>query len=90
MIKNKLNEILNILCDIKQDMKFHNIEYSQAFININKAIKLLTWVIDGIGNKPIRQLGIGIRSTEDPADRDDRLYHEEQDIIAMDNAKENN
>jgi len=81
MIKNKLNEILNICLDIKQDMKFHNIEYSQAFININKAIKLLTWVIDGIGNKPIRQLGIGT------ADRDDRLYHEEQDIKAMEKAK---
>ena len=59
MIKNKLNEILNICLDIKQDMKFHNIEYSQAFININKVIKLLTWVIDGIGNKPIRRLVIG-------------------------------
>ena len=86
MIKNKLNEILNICLDIKQDMKFHNIEYSQAFININKAIKLLTWVIDGIGNKPIRQLGIS--TGEHPADRDDRLYHEEQDIIAIENAKD--
>ena len=26
---------------------------------------------------------------EDPADRDDRLYHEEQDMIAMEKAKEN-
>ena len=26
---------------------------------------------------------------EDPADRDDRLYHEEQDHIAMKKAKEN-
>ena len=26
---------------------------------------------------------------EDPADRDDRLYHEEQDHIAMEKAKEN-
>ena len=51
MIKNKLTEILNLCLDVKQDMKFHNIEYSQAFINMNKIIKLLTWVIDGIGNK---------------------------------------
>ena len=28
-------------------------------------------------------------SQEDPADRDDRLYHEEQDHIAMEKAKEN-
>jgi len=27
-------------------------------------------------------------SKEDPADRDDRLYHEEQDMIAMEKAKE--
>ena len=59
MIKNKLTEILNLCLDVKQDMKFHNIEYSQAFINMNKIIKLLTWVIDGIGNKPIRRLTIG-------------------------------
>ena len=59
MIKNKLNEILNLCLDVKQDMKFRNIEYSQAFINMNKIIKLLTWVIDGIGNKPIRRLTIG-------------------------------
>ena len=59
MIKNKLNEILNICLDIKQDMKFYNIEYSQAFININKVIKLLAWIIEGIGNKPIRKLVIG-------------------------------
>ena len=85
MIKNKLNEILNICLDIKQDMKFHNIEYSQAFININKAIKLLTWVVDGIGNKPIRQLGIS--TGEHPADRDSRLYDEEQDITAMEKAE---
>ena len=26
---------------------------------------------------------------EDPADRDDKLYHEEQDHIAMEKAKEN-
>jgi len=26
---------------------------------------------------------------EDPADKDDRLYHEEQDHIAMEKAKEN-
>jgi len=41
MIKNKLNEILNILCDIKQDMKFHNIEYSQAFLDLTKAIDIM-------------------------------------------------
>ena len=29
------------------------------------------------------------RDKEDPADRDDRLYHEEQDHIAMEKAKEN-
>jgi len=29
------------------------------------------------------------REDEDPADRDDRLYHEEQDMIAMEKAKEN-
>ena len=28
-------------------------------------------------------------TNEDPADRDDRLYHEEQDHIAMEKAKEN-
>ena len=28
------------------------------------------------------------REDEDPADRDDRLYHEEQDMIAMEKAKE--
>ena len=27
-------------------------------------------------------------TNEDPADRDDRLYHEEQDHIAMEKAKE--
>ena len=28
--------------------------------------------------RPIRKIGIGIKSNEDPADRDDRLYKEEQ------------
>ena len=37
--------------------------------------------------KPIRKIGIGIKSNEDPTDRDDRLYHEEQDEIAIRGAK---
>ena len=45
-------------------------------------------LIEGYLTKPIKRLGIGIRTTEDPADKDDRLYHEEQDIIAMNKAKE--
>ena len=32
---------------------------------------------------------ISTERKEDPADRDDRLYHEEQDHIAMEKAKEN-
>ena len=75
MIKNKLTEILNICLDIEKEfnkvekcilenkpLTIKELEYiikGKAFININKVIKLLTWVIDGIGNNPIKKLIIG-------------------------------
>ena len=57
-------------------------EYSQAWLDVNEIITL----IEGYLTKPIRQLGIS--TGEHPADRDDRLYHEEQDIIAMEKAED--
>ena len=103
-----LNKILELILNIKVILKQNNMEYSQAWIDVNEIITL----IEGYLTKPIRQLGIGIRSKDEchcpecsnvlyedgtckycrdecPADKDDRLYHEEQDIIAMENAKEN-
>ena len=80
-----LNKIKGLAVNIKVILKVNNMEYSQAWIDINKIIMLIEKYIE----KPIRQLGIGIRTTEDPADKDCRLYHEEQDEIATEKSKEN-
>ena len=81
-----LNKILELIINIKVILKVNNMEYSQAWIDSNEIITL----IEGYLTKPIRQLGIGIRTTEDPADKDCRLYHEKQDEIAMEKSKEIN
>ena len=81
---NTSKTIQRLAINIKSILKVNNMEYSQAFIDVNRII-----ILAGENTKPIRQLGIGIRTNECPADRDDRLYHEEQDIIAMNKAKEN-
>ena len=63
-INNALNQLLKLLLDIKNDMKqLHNIEYSTAYIKINKAIEL----IDGIlkyKTKPIKKFGIFLKSNK--------------------------
>ena len=78
-----LNKILELILNIKVILKVNNMEYSQAWIDSNEIITL----IEGYLTKPIRQLGIGIKSNECPAHRDDRLYHEQQDIKSMENVK---
>ena len=81
---NTNKTIQRLAINIKSILKVNNMEYSQAFIDVNRII-----ILAGENTKPIRQLGIGISSKEDPADRDDRHYHENQDIKAMEKAKEN-
>ena len=78
-----LNRILKLILDIKVILKQNNMEYSQAWIDVNEIITLIEKYL----TKPIRQLGIGIRTNEHPADRGSRLYDEEQDIIAMNKTK---
>ena len=82
---NILKKILELILNIKVILKQNNMEYSQAWIDTNEIITLIERYL----TKPIRQLGIGIRTTEDPADKDCRLYHEEQDEIATEKSKEN-
>ena len=114
LIKRKGNKMTNtnkaiqrLAINIKSILKQNNMEYSQAFIDVNRII-----ILAGENTKPIRQLGIGIRSKDEchcpecsnvlyedgtckycrdecPADKDDRLYHEQQDIKSMEKAKEN-
>ena len=50
---NNKAEILKILIGVKEDMHFHNIEYSQAYLDLTRAIKLLN------DTKPIRKIAIG-------------------------------
>ena len=56
-MKNK-TEILKILINVKEYMQLRNIEYSQAYLDLTKAIKLLDGEEE---NKPIRKIAIGER-----------------------------
>ena len=51
-------------------------------LGVNYNVEKVTIALVGVQSGDIEQV-------EDPADRDDRLYHEEQDHIAMGIAKEN-
>ena len=61
---NTNKTIQRLAINIKSILKQNNMEYSQAFIDVNRII-----ILAGENTKPIRQLGIGIRSNEHPADR---------------------
>ena len=59
-------EILRLLTSIKYDMnKLHNIDYSQAYLDLIKAIKLIENknLIDRLDEikQPIRKIGIGVK-----------------------------
>ena len=59
-------EILRLLTSIKYDMnKLHNIDYSQAYLDLTKAIKLIENknLIDRLDEikQPIRKIGIGVK-----------------------------
>ena len=64
-MENK-KEIVQLLTGVKYDMnKLHNIDYSQAYLDLTKAIKLienqnLRDRLDEI-KKPIRKVGIGVK-----------------------------
>ena len=55
---NNKKEILNLLTNIKYDMnKLHDIDYSQAYLDLTKAIKL----IENKQQKPIKKIAIGVK-----------------------------
>ena len=57
-----LKQLLELLLDIKNDMKqIHNIEYSTAYIKLNKVITAIDNIIN-FQPKPIRKFGIFSKS----------------------------
>ncbi len=53
-----LNQLLELLIDIKQDMKvIHNIEYSTAYIKLNKVITAIDSILK-YKNKPVKKIAI--------------------------------
>jgi len=59
-----LKQLLELLLDIKQDMKqIHNIEYSTAYIKLNKVIAAIDNIIN-FQPKPIRKFGIFSKSSK--------------------------
>ena len=64
-MENK-KEIVQLLTSVKYDMnKLHNIDYSQAYLDLTKAMKLIEDkpLIDRLDEikKPIRKIGIGVK-----------------------------
>ena len=60
--RQSLKQLLDLLLDIKQDMKvIHNIEYSTAYIKLNKVIQALDNIIK-LQPKPIKKFGIFSKS----------------------------
>ena len=56
-MENK-KEIVQLLTSVKYDMnKLHNIDYSQAYLDLTKAIKL----IENKQQKPIKKIAIGVK-----------------------------
>lgn len=63
-IYKSLNQLLELLLDIKQDMKaIHNIEYSSAYIKLNKVIAAIDNIIK-FQPKPIKKIGIFSKSSK--------------------------
>ena len=57
-IYKSLKQLLDLLLDIKNDMKvIHNIEYSTAYIKLNKVITAIDNIIK-FKPKPIKKFGI--------------------------------
>ena len=63
-IYKSLNQLLDLLIDIKQDMKtIHNIEYSSAYKKLNLIIDAINKIID-YKEKPVRKFGILSKSSK--------------------------
>jgi len=63
-IYKSLKQLLDLLLDIKNDMKsIHNIEYSTAYIKLNKVITAIDNIIK-FQPKPIRKFGIFSKSSK--------------------------
>ena len=63
-IYKSLKQLLELLLDIKNDMKsIHNIEYSSAYIKLNKVIQALDSIIK-FQPKPIKKFGIFSKSSK--------------------------
>tara|TARA_Y100001972_G_C7548651_1_gene275861 strand:- start:555 stop:776 length:222 start_codon:yes stop_codon:yes gene_type:complete len=63
-IYKSLKQLLDLLLDIKNDMKsIHNIEYSTAYIKLNKVIAAIDNIIK-FQPKPIRKFGIFSKSSK--------------------------
>ena len=62
--RQSLKQLLKLLLDIKNDMKsIHNIEYSTAYIKLNKVITAIDNIIN-FQPKPIRKFGIFSKSSK--------------------------
>ena len=77
-------EFTEVLYYLSQDIEADSEEEA-----IEKAFELMENDVIPIANSNMDYCISTERKEEDPADRDDRLYHEEQDMIAMEKAKEN-
>ena len=63
-IYKSLKQLLDLLLDIKQDMKtIHNIEYSSAYKKLNLIIDAINKIIN-YKSKPIKKFGIFSKSSK--------------------------
>ena len=62
--RQSLKQLLDLLLDIKQDMKtIHNIEYSSAYKKLNLIIDAINKIIN-YKSKPIKKFGIFSKSSK--------------------------
>ena len=62
--RQSLKQLLDLLLDIKQDMKVvHNVEYSSAYKKINLIIDAINKIIN-YKSKPVRKFGIFSKSSK--------------------------